>query len=213
MHRSRTTVVMALAGALAASGAGSGYAQVVSEPAMITAGIPAGETFLPYIAVPENSFVFGGMIRFPVSAEVDIGARAGLWLIDNSKDTPFAGADLRYGLLGRTLSDGGGLLNLSLDIGVGISEPGATVWKFPVGFPTGIGFRLAGGDSEIFVFPRLEFGISSGEPSTDTALLLDLGGVFTVTPSLGAMLDFRFGNGVFGEGDKVVIGLGAIWRL
>jgi hypothetical protein len=153
------------------------------------------------------------MIRFPISAEVDIGARAGLWLIDNAKDTPFAGADLRYGLLGRTLSDGGGLLNLSFDIGVGISEPGPTVWKFPIGFPTGIGFRLAGGDSEIFAFPRLEFGVSSGDPSTDTALLLDVGGVFTITPSLGAMLDFRFGNGLFAEGDQVVIGLGAIWRL
>jgi hypothetical protein len=187
--------------------------QVVAEPAMLTAGIPAGETFLPYVAIPDNGFVLAGMIRFPLSAEVDIGGRAGLWLIDDAKDTPFAGADLRYGLLGRTLSDGGGLLNLSFDIGVGVSEPGPTLWKVPVGFIAGIGFKLAGGDSEIFAFPRFELGISSGDTSTDTALLLDVGGVFTLTQSLGAMFDFRFGNGVFFEGESVVIGLGAIWRL
>jgi hypothetical protein len=188
-------------------------AQVVAEPAMLTAGIPSGETLLAYVAIPDNGFVLGGMIRFPISGEVDIGGRAGLWLIDGGKDTPFAGVDLRYGLMARTLSDGGGLLNLSFDVGIGVSEPGSTVWKVPLGFIAGIGFKLAGGDSEIFTYPRFEFGISSGSPSTDTALVLDLGGVFTITPSLGAMLDFRFGNGVYGEGDSVVIGLGAIWRL
>ena len=39
------------------------------------------------------------------------------------------------------------------------------------------------------------------------------GAVFTITEQIGAVLDFRFGNGLFGEGDGVVIGLGAIWRL
>ena len=203
----------ALAGASFFVCSESGQGQVVAEPAMLTAGIPAGETFLPYVAIPDNGFVLAGMIRFPVSNDFDIGGRAGLWLIDDAKDTPFAGADLRYGLLGRTLSDGGGLLNLSFDIGVGVSEPGPTLWKVPVGFIAGIGFKLAGGDSEIFAFPRFELGISSGDPSTDTGLLLDVGGVFTLTRSLGAMLDFRFGNGVFLEGDNVVIGLGAVWRL
>jgi hypothetical protein len=191
----------------------NGLAQVVSEPAMLTAGVPSGETFLPYLAFPQNSYVIGGMIRFPIADDIDIGGRAGLWLIDDGSDTPFVGGDLRYGLMARELSPGGGLLNLSFDVGLGVSEPGATVWKIPVGFLVGIGFKLAGGDSEIFTFPRFEFGISSGDDSSDSALLLDVGGVFTITQQVGAMIDLRFGNGVFGEGDKVVVGLGAIWRF
>jgi hypothetical protein len=209
----RTTVAAAAAGAGFFIGSGNGFAQVVEEPAMLAAGVPAGETFLPYIAFPENSFVIGGMIRFPVSDDVDIGGRAGLWLRDNADDTPYAGADVRYGLLARPLTDGGGLLNLSFDFGIGLSEPGVTVWKIPVGFIAGIGFKLAGGDSEVFTHPRLEFGIGSGDENTDSALMLDLGGIFTITEQIGAVLDFRFGNGLFGEGDGVVIALGAIWRL
>jgi hypothetical protein len=180
---------------------------------MLTAGIPAGETFIPYIVFPQNSYVIAGMIRFPVADDVDIGGRAGLWLIDDSGDTPYAGADVRWGLLARQLSSGGGLFNLSFDFGLGVSDPGETVWKIPVSFLAGIGFRLAGGDSEIFAGPRVELGITSGEDSTDTALLLDVGGLFSITPSLGVMLDLRFGNGIFGEGDQVVIGLGGAWRL
>ena len=202
-----------IAGACFLFGARGVHAQVVAEPAMLTAGVPTSETFLPYVAFPQNAVVVGGMIRFPIADDVDVGGRAGLWLIDDARDTPFAGADLRYGLLGRTLTDGGGLLNLSFDVGIGISEPGPTIWKFPVGFIAGIGFKLAGGDSEIFTFPRLEFGVGSGELNTDTALLLDVGAVFTITRQIGAMLDFRFGKGNFGEGEDVVIGLGAIWRL
>ncbi len=209
----RRAATAALAGVFIVAGAGRTYAQVVAEPALLTAGVPAGETFLPYLAFPENSFALGGQIRFPVSDDVDIGGRAGLWLRDNADDTPYAGADVRYGLLSRPLSSGGGLLNLSFAFGLGLSEPGATVWKIPVGFIAGIGFRLAGGDSEIFTHPRLEFGISSGEDNTDTALVLDLGGVFSITERVGAVLDFRFGNGMYVEGDNVVIALGAIWRI
>lgn len=202
----------ALAGACFLSGVRTVQAQAVAEPAMITAGIPAGETFLPYLAIPDNSFVVGGMIRFPVANDIDIGGRAGLWLIDDAKDTPFAGADLRYALMSRRLG-GGGLFHLGFNVGMGLSEPSATVWKFPVGFLVGVGFRLAGGDSEIFTVPRLELGVSSGDDSTDAALVLDLGGLFTITPRFGVMLDLRFGDGNFGEGDAVVVGLGAMWRL
>ena len=209
LHKAATA---ALAGVFFLAGE-RGDAQVVAEPALLTAGVPAGETFLPHIAFPENSFVLGGQIRFPVSADVDIGGRAGMWLRDNADDTPYAGADVRYGLLTRPLSSAGGLLNLSFAFGLGLSEPGETVWKIPVGFIAGIGFRLAGGDSEIFTHPRFEFGVSSGDENTDSALALDIGGVFSITERVGTVLDFRFGNGLYGEGDNVVIALGAIWRI
>ena len=214
-------VAAALVGTASLLGPSDALPQVVAEPAMLTAGIPAGETFLPYIAFPENSLVLGGMIRFPLTRDVDLGGRAGLWLIDDASDTPYAGVDLRYGLLARELSTGGGLLNVSFDFGLGLSDPGPTVWKIPLGFLTGVGFQLAGGDSEIFASPRLELGIRTGEgvpdvaeDNFDAALLLDVGGLFTITPALGAMIDLRFGNGIFLlEGDQVVVGVGAVWRL
>ncbi len=56
-------------------------------------------------------------------------------------------------------------------------------------------------------------GISSGDDDFDAALLLDVGGIFTVTPPLGAIIDVRFGDGPFGEGDQVVVAVGAAWRL
>jgi len=188
-------------------------AQVVAEPALLTAGVPTGETFLPYVTFPENSYVLGGMIRIVVADDVDIGGRAGMWLRDDADDSPFAGADVRYALFARSLDPGGGQLNLAFAFGLGLSEPGATVWKIPVGVIAGIGFRLAGGDSEIFTHPRLEFGISSGDDSTDSALVLDVGGVFSLTERMGAVLDFRFGDGIYVEGDDVAIALGAIWRI
>jgi hypothetical protein len=204
---------VAFAGALFLLGAGDAGAQVVAEPALLTAGVPARDTFLPYVTFPENAVVLGGMIRFAVTDDVDIGGRAGLWLVENADDTPFAGADVRYALLARRLSPGGGQLALSFDVGLGVSEPDVTVWKIPVGLITGIGFRLAGGDSEVFVHPRIELGVSSGRDDFDSALLLDLGGLFSVTPGMGVLIDLRFGDGVFGEGDAVVVGLGALWRL
>lgn len=213
MIANRIVAAAALAGAFFCLGTSGGSAQVVAEPAMLTAGVPSAETFQAYIAIPENSFVLGGMIRFPVSDAVDLGGRAGLWFIDGGEDTPFAGGDLRYGLLSRRLSPGGGLLNLSFDVGLGISDPGETVWKIPLGFITGLGFSLAGGDSEIFAHPRFDIGMSSGDDSFDAGLLLDVGGVFTVRPPLAVTISFRFGEGPFGEGDNLVLGLGAIWRL
>ncbi len=191
----------------------NGPAQVVAEPALIPAGVPATETLDLYVVFPENSFVIGGMMRFPVAIDVDIGARAGLWLIDGSDDTPFAGADIRYGLFSRRLTPGGGQLNLSFDVGIGVSDPGPTVWKIPIGFIAGIGFVLAGGDSEIFVHPRFDLGISSGEDDFDANLLLDAGGIFTIAPPLGAIIAVRFGDGVFAEGDDVAVAIGAAWRL
>ncbi len=202
-----------LAGVLVLLGAGSARGQAVAEPAFLTAGLPGEETFQPYLIFPENSVVLGGMIRLPVTDDVDVGGRAGLWLIDGADDTPFVGADVRYGLLARRLSPGGGQLALSFDVGLGVSEPGPTVWKIPLGVLSGVGFRLAGGDSEIFAHPRVELGISSGQDSSDSALLLDLGGLFSVTPTLGVMIDVRFGDGLFNEGDQAVIGVGALWRL
>ncbi len=190
-------------------------AQVVSEPALLTAGIPAAETFQPYVyvAFPENAFVIGGMIRVPMDEDVDVGGRAGLWLIDDSDDTPYAGLDVRYSLLARPLNPGGGQLSLSFAVGIGASDPGPTVWKVPLGFPVGIGFSLAGGDSEVFVHPRFELGVSSGDDEFDTGLLLDLGGIFSLTPTLGGLIDIRFGEGPFREGDQAVVALGAVWRL
>jgi hypothetical protein len=187
--------------------------QVVAEPAMLTAGIPTTEVFMPYLAFPENAYVLGGMIRFPVGNDVDVGGRAGLWLIDDAKDSPFVGGDLRYNLLSRPLSPGGGQLALSFDVGLGVSDPGVTIWKIPVGFIAGIGFVLAGGDSEIFVHPRFDLGLSSGEDSFDAALLLDVGGLFSITPTMGAMLGIRFGEGPYAEGDQVALALGVAWRL
>ena len=191
----------------------SATAQVVAEPALLTAGIPVSETFTPYVAIPEHALVLGGMLRFPVSEDVDIGGRAGLWLIDDRDDTPFVGVDARYGLLLRPLTPGGGQLALSFDVGIGVSDPGPTVWRIPLGFIAGIGFSLAGGDSEIFAHPRFDLGISSGEDDFDPGLLLDVGGVFSITPLLGAIIDFRFGEGPFDDSERVVVALGGIWRL
>ena len=190
-----------------------GNAQVVAEPALLTAGIPEEETLIVYASLAENSYVLGGMIRFPVGFEVDVGGRAGLWLVDDTDDTPFAGVDARYGLLARPLTPGGGQFNLSFDVGLGVSDARATVWKIPIGFITGFSFRLAGGASEIFIHPRVDLGVSSGEDKFDAALLLDLGGVFALAPSAGAVVGFRFGKGVFDEGKQAVVTLGAVWRM
>lgn len=213
MNGTRELAAIVLTGAAFLIAPTEGRGQVVAEPALLTAGVPTSETFSLYLALPEDAFVLGGMIRFPVAPDVDLGGRAGLWLRDDADDTPFAGADLRYGLLSRPLTPGGGQFSLAFDVGLGVSEPGVTVWKVPLGFIAGIGFQLAGGDSEIFVHPRTEFGASSGDDDFDTALVLDVGGVFTVNPPLGAFIDFRFGEGPFAEGDKVVVALGVAWRL
>lgn len=213
MIQDRIVAAAAFAGAFLSLGPSRASAQVVAEPAMLTAGVPSAETFQAYIAIPENSIVLAGMIRFPVSDAVDLGGRAGLWFIDDVDDTPFVGGDLRYGLLSRQLSPGGGLLNLSFDVGLGVSDPGRTIWKIPLGFITGLGFTLAGGDSEVFAHPRFDIGLSSGDDSFDAALLLDVGGVFTIQPPLAATISIRFGEGPFAEGDNVVVGLGAAWRL
>lgn len=209
----RATTVAALAGTSFFISVEVGEAQVVAEPALLTAGIPESEIFLPYIAFPQNSFVIGGMLRFPVGMDVDIGARAGLWLIDDGKDSPYAGVDVRWGLLGRQLDPGGGLFAVSFDTGIGVSDPGPTVWKVPIGFIAGIGFRLGGGDSEIFANPRAELVVSSGDDDFDSALLLDVGALLSIKERLAALLDFRFGKGVFGEGDNVVVAIGLSWRL
>lgn len=209
----RTSAAIALTGVALFSAPRAGAGQVVAEPALLTAGVPTAETFSLYLALPENSYVLGGMIRFPLAADVDVGARAGLWLIDDGDDTPFVGADLRYGLLSRPLAPGGGQLSLAFDVGLGVSEPGVTVWKIPVGFIAGIGFRLAGGDSEIFIHPRGELGISSGDDDFDSALVLDVGGIFTIQSPLAAFIDLRFGDGPFSEGEKTVLALGVVWRL
>ncbi|UCC71056.1 MAG: hypothetical protein JSV86_11730 [Gemmatimonadota bacterium] len=213
MGGSRRIAATAVAAACSFAGHQGANGQVVAEPALLTAGIPVSEVFMPYVAFPENAYVLGGMLRFPVSDDVDIGGRAGLWLIDDSKDSPFAGGDVRYSLLSRPLSPGGGQLALSFDFGLGVSDAGETVWKIPIGFIAGIGFVLAGGDSEIFVHPRFDVGLSSGEDDFDAALLLDVGGLFSITPSMGTMIDARFGDGVFGEGDQVVLALAFAWTL
>jgi hypothetical protein len=154
------------------------------------------------------------MIRFPVTNDVDIGGRAGLWSINNSKDTPYAGADVRYALLERPMSSSGSTqLLLSFNAGLGLSDPGSTVWKAPVGVIAGIGFDMAGGKSEVYANPRLEFGISSGSDSTDGALVLDIGGLFTIKPNIGAMIAIRFGQEIFSGRDKAVVGLGLAWTI
>ncbi len=187
-------------------------AQVVAERALLTPVAATSETFQIYIAFPENSFVLGGMIRFPVTSDVDIGGRAGLWAIDDVSDTPYAGADLRYGLLSRALSSAGAL-NLSFNVGIGVSEPGPTVWKVPLGFIAGIGFGPKGETIELYGHPRVELGFSSGADASDSALLLDFGALFNISPPLAAMAALRFGDGVFDEGDHAVFALSAFWRL
>ena len=210
---SRIRAATATAGALLFGGFGNAGAQVVAEPAMLTAGVPSGETFAAYLAFPDNSFVIGGMIRIPVARDVDIGGRAGLWLLDGGEDKPYAGADLRYGLFSRPLSpEGGAQLSFTFDVGLGVGDPGPTVWKLPVGFIAGVGFGMRGGDAEIFAHPRLELGLAGGGDS-DVELLFDLGGLFPITPIFGVMPVLRFGDGVFGEGDQIVFGLAGVWRL
>lgn len=209
----RTSAAIALASVAFFAAPRGGAGQVVAEPALLTAGVPSAETFSLYLALPEDSYVLGGMIRFPVASDVDVGGRAGLWIIDDGDDTPFAGADVRYGLLSRPLSPGGGQLSLTFHTGLGVSEPGVTLWKIPIGVIAGIGFRLAGGDSEVFVHPRGELGISSGDDDFDSALVLDVGGIVTIQPPLAAFIDLRFGDGPFSEGEKTVVALGVAWRL
>jgi len=210
----RRAAAAALVGATLLFCLESASAQAVAEPALLTARVPDSEVFIPYIAFPSGSFVVGGMLRFPVTTDIDIGGRAGLWSINNSKDSPFIGGDMRYALLARPLdSQGSTQLALSFDVGLGLSDPGPTVWKIPVGIIAGVDFKLAGGDSEIYANPRFEFGISSGSDSTDSALLLDVGGLFTFRPNMGVLVAIRFGDGVFFEGDKVVLGLGLSWTI
>lgn len=209
----RISAATVLAGALLFAGHDSSQAQVVPEPAMLTARVPITETFQAYVAFPDNSFVMGGMIRFPITRDADLGGRAGLWIIDDASDTPFVGADLRYGLLGRPLKPGGGELSLALNFGVGVSDPGRTTWKFPFGFIVGIDFGLGPGDAELFANPRLELGVRSNPSGSDAALLLDVGALFPIAQSLGANVSIRFGDGLFDEGDQIVVGLGATWQL
>lgn len=188
-------------------------AQVAAEPAMLTAGVPSTETFQLHMAFPENAFVIGGMMRFPVERDVDIGGRAGLWFPRDGDTTPYVGGDLRYGLLSRPLTPRGGELNLSFAVGLGVSDPGPTLWRIPVGFVTGLGFGIGGEAAEVFVHPRIDLGFATSGDTFDGALLLDFGGYFTISPPLGTMIDVRFGNGVFNEGDQVVVALGALWHL
>lgn len=189
-----------------------GLGQVVAEPSMLTPALPGTESFRAYLAFPENSFLLGGMLRFSVARDVDIGGRAGLWLIDDTDDTPYAGMDLRYGLLSRALAPGS-RLNLSFAVGLGASDPGPTVWKIPVGALAGIGLGQDGRDIEIFAHPRVEIGLSTGGDDTDLALVLDVGGMFPVSPPLNGLIDIRFGDGIFGEGDQLVVAVGTLWRL
>ena len=153
----RILAATVLAGALLFAGHDSSQAQVVPEPAMLTARVPITETFQAYVAFPDNSFVMGGMIRFPITRDADLGGRAGLWIIDDASDTPFAGADL----------------------------------------------------------PATHAHAEDGEnPSgSDAALLLDVGALFPIAQSLGANVSIRFGDGLFDEGDQIVVGLGATWQL
>lgn len=210
----RKATTAAAAGVFFFVGAGTATAQVVAEPAFLTARVPDSEVLIPYIAFPSSSFVIAGMLRFPVTADIDIGGRAGLWSINNSKDTPYAGADMRYALMERPMNSSGSTqLLLSFDVGLGLSDPGPTVWKIPVGVIAGIGFDLAGGQSEVYANPRFEFGISSGSDSTDGALVLDVGGLFTIKQNIGAMIAIRFGQEIFSGGDKAVVGLGLAWTI
>lgn len=213
MERRRSSILAALfTGLLLFTLPRIGVGQVVAEPSMLTPGLPGTESFRAYLAFPENSFLLGGMLRFAVARDVDIGGRAGLWLIDDTDDTPYAGVDVRYGLLSRALTPGG-RLNLSFAVGLGASDPGATVWKIPVGVLAGIGLGQGGRDVEIFAHPRVEIGLSTGADDTDAALVLDLGGMFPISPPLNALVDIRFGDGIFGEGDQLVVAVGTLWRL
>ena len=69
----RISAATVLAGALLFAGHDSSQAQVVPEPAMLTARVPITETFQAYVAFPDNSFVMGGMIRFPITRDADLG--------------------------------------------------------------------------------------------------------------------------------------------
>ena len=210
----RCILAAAFAGAvIILSDPSSAAAQVIPEPTMLTARVPQTETFQAYFALPSNSFAFAGMLRIPVARDVDIGGRAGLWLIDDRKDAPFVGIDLRYGLLGRPLDPGGAQLSVALDFGAGVSDPGRTLWKFPIGLIVGFDFGLGPGDAEIFVNPRIEVGIATNPAETDAALLLDLGALIPLTPKFGGQIGLRFGDGNFFEGDKTVLALGGVWRI
>ncbi len=88
-----------------------------------------------------------------------------------------------------------------------------TLWRLPVGFPAGLTFPLVRGNLEIFTHPRLEFGFRNVGDESDLGLLVDVGGFWQTGSVLGLIVDVRFGNGLFEEGNQGVFGLGVSARF
>ena len=209
----RASGSLALGALLLASTAAS--AQVAPEPSMTTADLYGSHLIQAHFAVPQNQFLLGGMLRFPLTDDFDLGARAGVGFVEGSDDYVWIGGDGRYALIAQQLTGAGPSYNLTFHTGLGVvTGSGLTRWKIPVGFPTGLTFGLVRGSLEIYTHPRLELGFQSGAgDDSDLAVTIDLGGYWRTGSALGVIAAIRFGDGIFGEGDRGVFGAGISARF
>lgn len=189
-------------------------AQVGPEPSLVTADLYGANVAQASLAVPKNQVLLGGMLRFPLFDDLDLGARAGVGFVDGGNDYVYVGGDARYGLIGQRLTGVGPSFNLTFHSGAGVqSASGLTRWKIPIGFPTGLTFPLVKGSLEIFTHPRLELGFQNLSEKSDAALTIDLGGYWLAGPVLGILADVRFGSGIFDEPDAGVFAVGVTARF
>lgn len=197
---------------LATSGAS---AQVAPEPSMVTAELYGSSLVQAYFAVPENQFLLGAMLRFPLFDDFDLGARAGVGFVDGGEDHVFVGGDARYALIGQRLTAVGPTFNVTFHSGLGVlSASGLTRWKIPIGFPTGLTFPLVNGSVEIFTHPRLDVGFQNGGgDESDLAITIDVGGHWQAGDVLGLLVGVRFGDGIFDESDQGVFAFGVSARF
>jgi hypothetical protein len=198
----------AVAFAVVVASAGA-RAQVAPEPSVVTADLTGRNVVQAHVAVPRNQFVLGGMLRFALFDDLDLGARVGSGFVDGAEDYVYVGGDGRYALLGQQFGRGGPAFNLSFHGGLGVrSSESLTRWKLPVGFPAGLTFPLVRGALEIYTHPRLELGFQNVGDESDLALLLDFGAQWRTPGALLVLAAIRFGDGIFDEGDRGVFTLG-----
>lgn len=204
---------LALTALLLASAAAS--AQVAPEPSMTTADLHGSYLVQAHLAVPEDQFLLGGMLRFPITEDLDLGARVGVGFVDGGEDYVWIGGDGRYALITQRFTGAGPTYNLTFHSGLGVvTGSGLTRWKIPVGFPTGLTFGLVSGSLEVYTHPRLELGFQSGAgDDSDLAVTIDLGGHWRTGSTLGVLAAVRFGDGIFDESDRGVFGAGISARF
>ncbi len=192
----------------------SAHAQVAPEPSFVTAELYGSNLVQAHFSVPENQFVLGGILRFPLLDDFDLGARINVGFVDGGDDYVAIGGDGRYALVSEGFGARGPAFNLTFHGGVGVlTSDAVTLWRLPVGFPAGLTFPLVRGNLEIFTHPRLEFGFRNVGDESDLGLLVDVGGFWQTASVLGLIVAVRFGNGLFEEGNQGVFGLGVSARF